>query len=91
MGRITIIGGHIHPDQNGRIDSFGCYWWDEGIGSSLIDVGWLMSGRARWLDITQFLIRIDVFDESDSRLRVCLGVCDCVLLVALRTEPSGKV
>jgi len=33
-----MIGGHIRPDQIGRIVSIGCDWWD---GSSLIGGGWI--------------------------------------------------
>ena len=101
IGRITIIGGHIRPDQIERIVTVGCDWWDGVIGCSLIGVGWihlssrarcehgglcfalLMSGRTRWLDVTQLQIRIDVCDVSDSSFVVCLCVFDCVLLVAL--------
>ena len=46
----------------------------------------LMSGRTRWLDVTQLQIRIDVCDVSDSSCVVCLCVFDCVLLVALELE-----
>ena len=47
----------------------------------------LVTGRARWLDISQLLIRIGDGDVGDSSsCIVCLCVYGCVLLVALELE-----